>query len=348
MDFDALLTGLLEAYSPSHQETAASTYLAGWMQSAGFDQGFVDEAGNAVGILGDGPREIVLLGHIDTVKGIIPVQVRDGKLYGRGSVDAKGPLATFAAATAQAGRQSGWRIVVVGAVEEEAASSKGARHAVTQYHPDLCIIGEPSQWDRVTLGYKGRLLVEYQVSRTMSHSAGQARGAPEQAVAYWNAIQAEVSAINAGRDKAFDQVLPSLRKIHSEDDGFNEIARMTLSFRLPLDVPPEALKPRLLAHVENAEITFRGAEVAYRAERNSPLVRAFNNAIRDEGGKPGYLYKTGTSDMNVVGPVWQCPILAYGPGDSSLDHTPEEHIVLDEYHKGIAVLTNVLRHLEAE
>ncbi len=41
--------------------------------------------------------------------------------------------------------------------------------------------------------------------------------------------------------------------------------------------------------------------------------------------------KLGTSDMNVVGPVWQCPILAYGPGDSSLDHTPEEQIVLDDY-----------------
>ena len=35
--------------------------------------------------------------------------------------------------------------------------------------------------------------------------------------------------------------------------------------------------------------------------------------------------------MNVVGPVWQCPILAYGPGDSSLDHTPHEQIELPEY-----------------
>src|SRR5258708_32173468 len=123
-DFDSLLAGLLNAYSPSHEERNASEYLAGWMQSAGYDRAFVDDAGNAVGVLGDGPQEIVLLGHIDTVPGFINVEVRDGLLYGRGSVDAKGPLATFAAATARVGRLPGWRIVVIGAVEEEAASSK--------------------------------------------------------------------------------------------------------------------------------------------------------------------------------------------------------------------------------
>jgi [amino group carrier protein]-lysine/ornithine hydrolase len=46
--------------------------------------------------------------------------------------------------------------------------------------------------------------------------------------------------------------------------------------------------------------------------------------------------------MNVVGPVWQCPIVAYGPGDAALDHTPGEHIALSEYAQGIAVLERVL------
>src|SRR5258708_28197838 len=174
------------------------------MRSSGYDRAFVDDAGNAVGILGDGAQEIILLGHIDTVPGYIKVESRDGQLYGRGSVDAKGPLATFAAAAAAVGRQPGWRIVVIGAVEEEAASSKGARYAATQYQPALCVIGEPSQWDRVTLVYKGRSLLDYHVSRSMSHTAGPARTAPEQAVAYWNAVQAEINTINTGRDKTFD------------------------------------------------------------------------------------------------------------------------------------------------
>jgi LysW-gamma-L-lysine carboxypeptidase len=113
-------------------------------------------------------------------------------------------------------------------------------------------------------------------------------------------------------------------------------------------MPPDALKPIALGLnpiPTLTEISFRGDETAYRAERNTPLTRLFNNAIRDHGGKPGYVYKTGTSDMNTVGQVWACPMVAYGPGDSNLDHTPQEHIVLAEYHRAIRVLADVLRNL---
>jgi LysW-gamma-L-lysine carboxypeptidase len=66
------------------------------------------------------------------------------------------------------------------------------------------------------------------------------------------------------------------------------------------------------------------------------------------GGKPGFVVKTGTADLNIVAPVWNCPAVAYGPGDSSLDHTPDEHIVLEEYQKAVNVLAEVLRRLSAK
>ena len=97
----------------------------------------------------------MLLGHIDTVPGEIPVRVEDGWLVGRGSVDAKGPLCAFAEAAARATIPAGWRVVVVGAVEEEAATSKGARYVRDRFTPDACIIGEPSGVDRITLGTRG-------------------------------------------------------------------------------------------------------------------------------------------------------------------------------------------------
>src|SRR5262249_14025176 len=86
--FDNLLKGLLEAFSPSTQERRASEYLVNWMQSAGYDHAYVDASDSAVGILGDGPCELVMLGHIDTVPGLIRVEIKDGKLFGRGAVDA--------------------------------------------------------------------------------------------------------------------------------------------------------------------------------------------------------------------------------------------------------------------
>ena len=75
-----------------------------------------------------------------------------------------------------------------------------------------------------------------------------------------------------------------------------------------------------------------------------PLVRSFLAAIRsvDSTVQPGFVVKTGTSDMNVVGPIWRCPIVAYGPGDSALDHTPNEHLSLDEYWRAVLVLEAML------
>ncbi|MFC2173950.1 acetyl-lysine deacetylase, partial [Acidobacteriota bacterium] len=44
-------------------------------------------------------------------------------------------------------------------------------------------------------------------------------------------------------------------------------------------------------------------------------------------------------------PVWNCPIVAYGPGDSRLDHTPHEHILISEYLRSIEILKTALRSL---
>ena len=129
----SLLHNLVSIPSVSEAEGKAVAFLAEWMSAHGMNA-HVDAAGNAVGIIeavpdpdGAPPREIVLLGHIDTVPGFPEVAIRDGRLYGRGAVDAKGPLAAFCVAAARVGPLPGLRVVVVGAVEEEAATSRGAR-----------------------------------------------------------------------------------------------------------------------------------------------------------------------------------------------------------------------------
>jgi [amino group carrier protein]-lysine/ornithine hydrolase len=57
------------------------------------------------------------------------------------------------------------------------------------------------------------------------------------------------------------------------------------------------------------------------------------------------LIKSGTADMNIVAPLWGCPAVAYGPGDSSLDHTPNEKLSLDDYNRSVQVLQQVLREI---
>ena len=75
--FFSTLIGLVEHYSPSGQERGAVEWLVERMKLLDFGETFIDDAGNAVGVMGSGPRQVVLLGHIDTVPGEIPVK-RDG------------------------------------------------------------------------------------------------------------------------------------------------------------------------------------------------------------------------------------------------------------------------------
>jgi len=348
-----LLQSMLTIPSLSRQESTLAHYLVEQAQLIGL-HAYVDEAGNFVASthqqLTD-VQPIVLLGHMDTVPGNIPVRLEDGVLYGRGAVDAKGPLAAFICAAARAARSKeiSRPIVVIGAVEEEAATSRGARFAAQQYQPYACIIGEPSGSQAVTIGYKGRLLIDGYCSRSLSHTAGPLQSSNEIAAGFWERIRRHASEWNeqhAG-NSAFASLQPSLRSINSSQDGLEEWTRFTIGYRLPPNYDIAALRSQLehWAHEDDIHISFSGEEVAYQSRRTTPLARAFIVALRAKEAVPTFKNKTGTSDMNVVGPVWGQNIVAYGPGDSRLDHTPQEHIHLAEYTHAIDVLELVLKGL---
>ena len=349
------LIGLVSQYSPSGQELAAVEWLVTRMKALGYDGAFVDEAGNAVGVMGQGPKQVVLLGHIDTVPGEISVQIVGKEhapplLYGRGSVDAKGPLACFVDAVAQVGVREGWQFVVIGAVEEE-RNSEGARFAAERYKPDFAIIGEPNQWDRVALGYKGSAWTNVTVRRGQAHSTSGEVTAAEAAVEVWLKIKAYVDSFNADKPKAFDKLLLTLRGMESDSNDFEQWARLKVGVRLPVEVSPEAwygILNETLRVSETLRVLIEPvgfAIPAWACEKNTKLVRAFLNGIRSQGGEPRFVYKTGTADLNVVAPVWQCPALVYGPGDSALDHTPIEHIDLTDFQRSVEVLSAVLLKL---
>jgi LysW-gamma-L-lysine carboxypeptidase len=345
-DFSTLIE-LVRTYSPSGQEAPAVENLIKRMETLGFRRAWADGAGNAVGVMGEGPRQVLLLGHIDTVPGEIPVRVENGILHGRGSVDAKGPLAAFVDAVAAVGAAEGWQFVVVGAVDEE-RESRGARHLAGQYRPEYAVIGEPSGWERLTLGYKGSARARITVERAAAHTAAADESAPEAAFAIWERLRGWAAAFNEGRPRTFEQVIVRLNGFSSETDGFTSRAALEVQARLPLDLPPEAWYGHLRALAEAAEVAPRGYAIpAWRGERRNPLVRAFLGGIRSAGGKPGFVLKSGTADVNIVAPAWGCPAVVYGPGDSSLDHTPHEHLSLDEYRRAVAVLAAALRRLTA-
>ncbi|UCH25029.1 MAG: [LysW]-lysine hydrolase [Trueperaceae bacterium] len=343
------LRRVVEIPSPSGREARLARYLAEQLDRYA-DEVFVDEVGNAVARWGRGPLNVTFLGHIDTAPGAIPVRLYQNSLYGRGSVDAKGALcaAIVAMSRLQAEVLERLTVTVIGAVEEEAPSSRGARYAIETYgKPDLVIIGEPSGWDAVTLGYKGRLVLTLEQRKQNFHSAGNDTTAAEDIVSAWEIVRAWAEKVGVESGRVFDRIQASLQDICSQSDGLYQSAKATVGFRLPLTVPPhdaiEQLRPLVVER--GLSCRFSGGEAAYKGDRDSRLARAFRVAIRQSGVSPRQKVKTGTSDMNVVAPVWDGPMLAYGPGDSSLDHTPDEHLPVEDYLKSVSVLVGVMNTL---
>ncbi|WP_424951219.1 [LysW]-lysine hydrolase [Deinococcus sp.] len=342
-----LLTRAISIPSVSGQEGEVAGYLTDWMSARGFSA-HIDAAGNAVGERGGGPHTVLLLGHIDTVPGEIAVRVdAEGVLHGRGSVDAKGSFCTFVAAVAGLGHETLRlaRFVCVGATEEEVPSSRGAHFAAGQYHPDAVLIGEPSGWEGLTLGYKGRLVLHAEVTKPNFHTAGEGHSAGDDLTEAWFRVRAWAQERSGAG--IFGAVQATVQELESgSEGGLTQTARGVFGLRLPPEVTPDQARAELGERLSGlATLDFRGDEVAVRHPKDSSLARALRLAIREAGGTPVFKLKTGTSDMNVVAPHWPVPTLAYGPGDSRLDHTPEERLSLAEYDRAVAVLRDALTRL---
>ncbi|MBV8194721.1 MAG: [LysW]-lysine hydrolase [Candidatus Dormibacteraeota bacterium] len=341
LDGEQLLRDMVAVPSPSGGEGALTSMLQRRLSAAGFDA-HIDAVGNVIASWGTGGETIALVGHVDTAPGNIPMR-RDGdSLYGRGTVDAKGPLAAACTAVSRLPRDRGRRYVVVGAVEEE-ATSRGARHlAATMVAPDALVILEPSGWEGVTIAYKGSVRLRWERSQPTGHGAGPLPSAGDHAMSFVRRLQDD-AAIWSGEGGIFDRLDVRVLRLTAGSDGFVDRATVEIGLRVPPRCDFETLRATLDDLSVDGELTVDYADAAVRTDRSSPLARSFIRAIREHGGAPRFKLKTGTSDLNVLAPVWRCPAVAYGPGNSRLDHTPDEHVELDDFHRAVSVLEAALR-----
>jgi LysW-gamma-L-lysine carboxypeptidase len=337
----ALLHQMLAISSPSGAEHELAAFLVPALAELGFSSR-IDEAGNVIGDIGrgEGPT-LMLLSHLDTVDRPLPVRRTATALHGRGAVDAKGPLAAMICAAARRPDFPG-TIRVIGAVEEERLSRGGHHVARTLPQPDWLIIGEPSGWSSVVLGYKGKIDVEFRVQSPPTHSTNPAPKATELTVAFWLALR---EALGPDLDHGkFHVPAATLRRM--EGDVLR--AYLDVDCRVPPGFDVEAFTRALRLAAGQGSVEVIRHVPAARAARNNPVARCLTAGIRRCGGQPRPLLKTGTSDMNTVGVTWSVPMAAYGPGDSSLDHGDDEQLSIAEYLTAIEVLTSCADELAGE
>ena len=337
----SVLERLVRTYSPSGREAPAVREFVRIARELGYAAS-TDGAGNGVARRGRGRPQIVFLGHIDTVDGRLPVRRRSGRLYGRGTVDAKGPLAAGLLAGRALDGTGEYRVVA--AVGEE-TDSRGARYLVRRLRPDAVIAGEPSGWDGVTVGYKGELQVEQTFSGLRSHFSSPHPTTADRAVDWVARVRSFVA--GGPKDTPFRSLTAKVVDVTSARRGGAEVARVVIDFRLPPTLSTTTLLRAIPRAKESPPLSVRIRGEPIEVDRNNPVVLSLLEGVRAAGGRPTLWRKSGTSDLNLVGPVWKVPGAAYGPGDARLDHTDRESVSVTELQRSVAVLQVALRRLRS-
>ncbi len=312
-----LLKKALEIYSPTGKTENMGQFLVEWCKKHNMDA----EINNEMVVINPMAESLLMLGHMDTVPGIIKVEKKNDKLFGRGAADAKGPLC--AAIYAVQKNEKLWDKVSIIAVPDEEGASKAALYIRDHWKERPCIILEPSTWQGITLSYMGRLGIVCTTTCAPSHPGHLKPFASEELSSTWY--------------KLAQQYIVRLLSIEGNDTE----GKMKLDIRFR-DVNPDTILSKI---PDNIEVKVLEKTLPYTAEKNTKLTRMFLRAVREVGGTPVFKKKTGTSDMNILGEKWKTPMVAYGPGDGRLGHTEEENISIEEYSKGIDVLEKVLGYL---
>ena len=198
------------------------------------------------------------------------------------------------------------------------------------------IVGEPSGWDGVTIGYKGELQLAATFRGRRTHYASPTPTTTDVALDWTAAVRN--LAVARHTESLFHSLTAKTVSVESRRMGDAETTRVILDLRIPPGVTTEELLELLPTEPGRPRISVRIRAEPIELDRVNPVVLALSSAIRSAGQRPTLWRKSGTSDLNVVVPIWGVPAAAYGPGDARLDHTSRESLSDAELARSISVL----------
>ena len=175
--------------SLSSQEGNVIERIRQEMQKLDFDEVTVDPMGNLIGRIGSGPQIVALDGHVDTVdvgdrslwdREPFSGEVEDGVLYGRGTSDMKGGVASSVYAGGlikKRGIPDNVTLYVTATVQEEDCDGLCWQYIAREdgIRPDLVVITEPTSL-RVYRGHRGRMEMQVHTSGISCHGSAPERG----------------------------------------------------------------------------------------------------------------------------------------------------------------------------
>jgi acetylornithine deacetylase/succinyl-diaminopimelate desuccinylase family protein len=357
----------IPSVNPPGDEAAVARYLADYVSTAGLDVELVDVLPGRPNLLatarfGSGSPTVLLNGHTDVVvpgdgwvdENPFSGAIRDGRLYGRGSADMKGPLAAMVEAAlgiVRSGLLTRGTIVLAAVMGEEYGALGTKALAQRRVTADHAIVGEPSELKPV-IAHKGTVRYELRVDGTAAHGSVPERGV--------NAIYGMSDVVHALRDlhqKLADRphtlVGPPTINVGTIAGGSGTcIVPDRCSITIDRRVVPgedvadatgeiEALVDRLRAR----DPGFRGSLVlqniapAMEIAPTQPVVMAIRRAAAEvTGTDPGVHGWTATADSNILVNDLGIPTVIFGPGSiHEVAHKPNEYISIADLKSAVSI-----------
>ena len=363
---------LIKIRSFTQQEAEIAQCVKKKMMDLGYDDVIQDPMGNIIGVIGSGETKLMYDSHLDTVSegdtelwSVDPFggEIKDNRIYGRGSVDMKAAIAATVYAgyaIKRLGLDQGKTIYISTSVMEEDFDGQALQYILDEgtYKPDMVVICEPSSMQLAT-GHHGRALMTITTEGISAHGS-----APDKGV---NAVY-EMSQITERVRRLQEDILSmdrekgslALTKIESEAVSLNAIpakCRVYLDRRLTLCENRAFINNEMATLVEGVKATWSIHDEVGTSYTGLPIVlHSFLPAW--EIAKDHAFVKSAIAAFEMVEDVklnlfkWDfctngvasagkhgIPTIGIGPGDAKLAHKVDEFCELNEIKRAFKFYT---------
>ncbi|MFA0887569.1 MAG: M20 family metallopeptidase [Synergistales bacterium] len=361
---------------PSHsqapgRETEVARFLAGWLEKNGIDvtlRPVVEERPNVIAVLkgSGGGASLMLNGHLDTVPpytmAIEPFsgEVKDGKLWGRGSVDMKSACAAMAmafVALKRSGLRLGGDLFFTGVINEELKSEGSEDIVMNGPKADAVIVGEPSELN-ISVGHRGLEWIEVEVIGRAAHGGRPHLGinAISKMAAFIRKLEAELPP--RLKPRAHPLMGPPIFNLGVIKGGMqpSSVADRCI-LQIDRRLTPGETWPSVLAELEEIIGLCAAEDPEFKAvlrripdnmatmdhlpmefPLDHPLMGILDRTVEEvTGRKPALTCCTGWTDAALFSNQGGTPALVLGPGTIAVAHGAEEYCPADQIVQAVLV-----------
>ncbi len=352
--------------SGSPGEGACAHALAAVLDDWGFCVEMPDVAPgrpNVIARLGSADAPALMLnGHLDVVgvEGMVhdpfAAEVRDNRIYGRGSADMKGGLAAMCAAAVAGHDPSANKQILITAVIDEEYESLGMRALMASgVRAEAAIITEPTRL-AICPAHRGFVWLDVSLRGRAAHGSRYDIGVD--AITHAGLLLAELDQLESTRESGPRHPLLGRGSLHASKirggvgmSTYPEECELAIERRtLPGESADKAIREIVDAcdrvkatHPDfDARVTLSTAQLASDVSSDAPIVKRLRGALERERMPiriEGMSAWTDAALLNEAG----IPAVCFGPGDITLAHAAEEFVPVEEIGLATRVLTRVVR-----